>query len=492
MTTIGRRILLVLSLLAALPALAQEDYDQWYVLDWSGQRAGWMHQWQETSDGAIVTRNVMALSLKRGVATIDLKTDMAWTETPDGRPVSIVYVQNLGAGTVTSTYAFKDGGVELTAEQQDGRASTKTLSVPEGEWLTPAAAARDFERRLSAGATEISQTVLQPGPFGLQVSTSTYAGIEETTVEVLGKVIPAYRAEVSNSALPSMKTVSYFTEEGVPVRDEIDMGMATITMVAADRAVATSDLDAPEVMASTFVEPSGGFDGNPRRVRRASYLMRVAEGEMPPIPETGVQRVTPVDASTVRVVVDLDDPRPAGDVDMAAVTGSSTLIDASDAKIVALAERALRGVEGDDAARAEALRRFVYRYVDEKSLGVGVATASEVCRTRQGDCTEHAVLLAALLRAAGIPSRTASGLVYVDQFLGQRKIFGYHMWAQALLDVNGAPTWVDVDGTLPGDVSMDATHIALAVSSMGDEEAFDGLVGMVPLMGNLEIEIEGR
>jgi len=100
------------------------------------------------------------------------------------------------------------------------------------------------------------------------------------------------------------------------------------------------------------------------------------------------------------------------------------------------------------------------------------------------------VLLAAMLRAEGIPSRTVSGLVYVDSFQGHRRIFGYHMWTQALLDVNGEPTWVDLDATFPDHIVMDATHIALGVASMADDEAFDGLVGMVPLMGNLEIEIE--
>ena len=39
----------------------------------------------------------------------------------------------------------------------------------------------------------------------------------------------------------------------------------------------------------------------------------------------------------------------------------------------------------------------------EKDLSVGFATAADVARTAQGDCTEHAVLLAALLRASDIP-----------------------------------------------------------------------------------------
>ena len=73
------------------------------------------------------------------------------------------------------------------------------------------------------------------------------------------------------------------------------------------------------------------------------------------------------------------------------------------------------------------MRASVHHYIDDKSLGVGFASASEVCATREGDCSEHAVLLVALLRAAGIPSRAVSGVVYVDSFVGERQVFGFHV-----------------------------------------------------------------
>ena len=48
-----------------------------------------------------------------------------------------------------------------------------------------------------------------------------------------------------------------------------------------------------------------------------------------------------------------------------------------------------------------------------RTFSQAFATAAEVAQSREGDCTEHAVLLAALARACGIPSRVAIGLVYV-------------------------------------------------------------------------------
>jgi hypothetical protein len=159
-----------------------------------------------------------------------------------------------------------------------------------------------------------------------------------------------------------------------------------------------------------------------------------------------------------------------------------------------LVGRALEGAPADISPnqKAEQLRAFVREFVQTKDLSVGFATASEVARTAQGDCTEHAVLLAGLLRAAGIPSRTVSGLIYVsDPFVGQRDVFGYHMWTQAWLMPDGhavgEPRWVDLDATRA--VPFDSAHIALGVSAMDDTQLFNDLVKLAPMLGRVGIKV---
>ena len=137
--------------------------------------------------------------------------------------------------------------------------------------------------------------------------------------------------------------------------------------------------------------------------------------------------------------------------------------------------------------RAARLTALVRSRISDKNLDTGFATASEVARTLSGDCTEHAVLLAALLRADGIPSRVASGLVYLERFAGGRDVFGYHMWTQALI----GGRWIDLDAALPGEVDgFDATHVALAVSALDGPEAAADFVPLAGLIGRLRIEVK--
>jgi transglutaminase-like putative cysteine protease len=92
----------------------------------------------------------------------------------------------------------------------------------------------------------------------------------------------------------------------------------------------------------------------------------------------------------------------------------------------------------------------------------GHYSALDTMRRRAGDCTEAAVLLAALGRAAGIPTRVANGLVYSRlRYHGVSNAFMPHSWTLAYVDGQ----WRSFDLALD---TFDATHIAITV---GDGDA---------------------
>ena len=82
----------------------------------------------------------------------------------------------------------------------------------------------------------------------------------------------------------------------------------------------------------------------------------------------------------------------------------------------------------------------------------------------EGDCTEHAVLLAALGRARGIATRVVDGIAYVDAYAGGKHVFVPHAWVQAYVDGR----WRSFDAALHG---FDAGHVALSVGD-GDPWRF--------------------
>jgi transglutaminase-like putative cysteine protease len=119
------------------------------------------------------------------------------------------------------------------------------------------------------------------------------------------------------------------------------------------------------------------------------------------------------------------------------------------------------------AARAEAVRLcgpsptpdqlalFVYGYIDHKDLLRGFDLASQVARRKEGDCTEHAVLLVALARSFGFPARVVMGmaLVVVD---GKVEAVG-HAWAE----VRQSGQWKVTDAAIPA--QLGARYLPLSV-----------------------------
>jgi transglutaminase-like putative cysteine protease len=130
-----------------------------------------------------------------------------------------------------------------------------------------------------------------------------------------------------------------------------------------------------------------------------------------------------------------------------------------------------REIVGDlrnPVAAARKLMAWVYAHVEKKPV-LSVPSAVEVLKTKTGDCNEHAVLLTALLRAAGIPARECVGLVYANDR------FFYHAWTEAYIG-----RWVSMDATL-NQMPTDATHIKLVQGGLERQTDIIALIGKLRL-----------
>lgn len=150
-------------------------------------------------------------------------------------------------------------------------------------------------------------------------------------------------------------------------------------------------------------------------------------------------------------------------------TRANSLIQSDDPRIVEKSKEILKG-EKNSLRAAEEISKWVYNNL-EKVPTVSIPNALDVLKTKRGDCNEHATLFAALTRAAGIPTKIAFGVVYLD---GK---FYYHAWNEVFVG-----RWVAVDPTF-GQFPADASHIRFLEGdlSRGSE--------IIRLVGKIKIEI---
>jgi hypothetical protein len=133
--------------------------------------------------------------------------------------------------------------------------------------------------------------------------------------------------------------------------------------------------------------------------------------------------------------------------ELAPFLAPAPFIESDDPEIAATA-RTVVGDERDPVRRARRLVRWVRTHL-EQAPSVTMPSAREVLRARRGDCNEHAVLLAALARAAEIPARVVAGAVYVNDG------FYYHAWTELWLG-----GWMSADAVFD-QLPADATHVKL-------------------------------
>ena len=75
-----------------------------------------------------------------------------------------------------------------------------------------------------------------------------------------------------------------------------------------------------------------------------------------------------------------------------------------------LAKRAV-GDAKDPWEKAKRVERYVNQNMKSFTFSEALMTADQVAKNLSGDCTEYAMLAAAMCRAVGVPSRTVLGLV---------------------------------------------------------------------------------
>ena len=144
-----------------------------------------------------------------------------------------------------------------------------------------------------------------------------------------------------------------------------------------------------------------------------------------------------------------------------------------------------RELKGDET-NAWLIAQHITSWVAENIYplrGGPILPASEVLKRNQGDCRQRTVLIAALARSLGIPTRGVLGLVEVEGNLD------YHLWPEFFVG-----EWVGLDPyrLIPGPMNnylLDPSHIKLAYLRLDRETIKDIVYALGDIFGRLKIEV---
>jgi hypothetical protein len=463
--------------------------DEWMSLSLAGQRAGYSHITTSRDGDRITTRALMHLSLARAGVPMEVSTMESSTETLDGRPLRFESSQKMATATTVIRGRVHDGRVALETSQY-GMTQSKSVPYPAGALMAWGMFREQVQRGMTEGLSYELDMYAPAMRTDQGIKMSVVVGGRET-IDLEGKQVEATRVtQTMHAPVMLLETVGWVADDWTMLKAEMQVAGMPIKMVRCDKQTAMQDVEPPEFFVNTLVKPDKLVDRD--AARRIRYQLRLAaEGEaMPDLPETGMQKPRRLPDGAVELDVTRQDhqalgratPAPPTD-EMAEYLEGNLWINCDDPEVTAMAAEAAGNAKGPYQI-ADRLRKYVTEVIRAKNLNVGFASASEVCRNKVGDCSEHAVLLAALGRVHKIPSRVVMGLVYVPHFGTEVGVFGFHMWTQ--FHIGGR--WVDFDAA-QRESDCNPTHLAISVSSLKDAALGDMAFALLSVIGGLEIEM---
>lgn len=425
-----------------------------------------------TIEGAkVTTQEQLSMTLGRGGQSVKIQSTETHFETMDGKPLGFEVLLNMSGIEQKHTGVVADGKVTITTEAM-GQQQEMTMDWPKGALLSQGMRVLQEKRGLTEG--DVYEASIFRPDMRMAIRAQVAVG-KPTTVDLFGRVVELTEVKVTMHVPGQpISVTSYLDDDLKALKTLVPMMGMTLEMFHCDKEFALRDDDVVDFLDRLSIKSPSEL-GNMNAIASIRYdLSPTCEGQLS-IMTTSSQTVQNENGKFVVAVKPFvpktDTPLPyAGDNPEAlAATQPTEYLQSDDEKVQELAKAAVGNtIETLKAARQ--IESFVDGYITTKDLSIGYASAAEVARSRQGDCSEHAVLAAAMCRAVGIPARVVSGVVYVDTFIGQKNVFGGHMWLEVFVEDG----WVGLDPTRSPN-GFGPGHIALAAGD-GNPSDFFSLV----------------
>ncbi|MCE0483038.1 MAG: transglutaminase-like domain-containing protein [Methylacidiphilales bacterium] len=434
---------------------------------------------------------------KRDNEQFEINESSTITEDSDGGVLDFVETTS-GKGSNVEMKGTREGDDLVVTS----RGQTARFHVPRLDALGPEKVRRLCNAvPLKPGQTYSFNTFSSEYPQASVVEDGTV--VKEEIRAVRGNVRKLWKIVSETSMTPGMLSTSWVDDQSNDVENlTVIPGIGDLHEYVTDRAEALRPPKGAEIFTNDLIRPQQALP-SPHDLGQAVYRLSTVDLDKKiDVWNQGEQQILSTEPGSCEVQVtsqpispdDVDWQLPHEDTpELHPYLQSSTYLEVNSIRIQALARLAV-GQEQNPVRAAHKIEDFVRAFITKKDLKVAFASADETAKSREGDCTEHAVLCAALGRAAGLPTRCVVGFGYLPPGEDNPAVgsgagsdtgaFGFHMWAEAWV---WPDEWVPMDAALDG---FDVGHIAVVKTALSEINPLVDLnAPILQMMENMHIEV---
>lgn len=456
---------------------------EYFALLMDGKKIGYAIEKRVVDEDIVKTSIEMALTLSRVGVTLSVTTKSSSTETKTGKPLGFEIDQDLGLMTTKTVGTINEKGKLIVTSGQD----IKEMDWPEGALMSEGMRLLHYKTGLKEGASYKAK-LFEPSTlsaFDVEVNVGA-----KQQVDLLGRVVELteIKSTATSETVATLNADEYYDDNLKLQKSVTPVIGLLIEQVACSKEFALGKNDVYEIVNKMFIDSPQPIN-NISSVKSITYHMTKTNPQADLLfPATDNQKVQKLNNGNVILTIEKEAlpkgvtiPYKGNDKDALEALKPSRYVESDEKIIQDLAKKAI-GNTKDASEAARKIESFVAEYIDDKNLSVGYASAAEVAKSKQGDCSEHAVLTAALCRAAGIPAQVASGVGYVSQWQTVSNGFGGHAWTRVYL----GDKWYNIDAAFKGAGfgGYDPGHITLSFGNGNPE----GFLNIVNTLGQFKIE----
>lgn len=474
----GATLACLLALSSSALSAAETTKERWYVVRVDGKKMGHQRAITLTSDTRVRQTEILDIEMDRGGEKAALFSESTTEETLAGKPISFaVRFRASAQETITQGKLRPDGQIELI-ETVNQQARAPRLVALEPNALFPHGTLLKLRQAQLKPGSVVDLLAFDPTVMrSMTVHTKVLRSARRQTIE--GELDLLEVQQTMRIADTEVESSAWVNQQFDVYEMQTNIGGLAMQMQLSTRAQALADNDEANYFLEQFVRsPRALSDAEQGAGLRYRILLGKNAGSTR-IPQTDEQSVQASADGYLVTICEQCGSSPQverSEESLRAHQQASAWLQSDDPALKQAATQQIRGAK-TDLEKMQRLQEFVSNHINESNLSTGYASAKEAFENRTGDCTEYALLLAAMARAAGIPSRVVGGLAYSPVYLGRSDSFIPHAWTQAY--VQGK--WRSFDAALG---RFDAGHISLSITDGSPSSSFAGAA----LLGNVQIQ----